>query len=76
MSWHYCEKCKEIVKYCEHYPKYVIRTSSNTQPLKESNKVIKESKCKEINALKKINHNLAVKVVNLEDELARLEGKE
>jgi len=36
MSWHYCEKCKEIVKYCEHDPQYIIRTSDNTQPLKDN----------------------------------------
>lgn len=29
--WHYCEKCKEIVKHCEHDILYVIKTSDHTE---------------------------------------------
>lgn len=32
-DWYYCEKCKEVIKQCEHLPNYKIISSDNTSGL-------------------------------------------
>uniref|UniRef100_A0A6M3Y5S3 Uncharacterized protein n=1 Tax=viral metagenome TaxID=1070528 RepID=A0A6M3Y5S3_9ZZZZ len=31
LDWHYCPKCKEVVKSCEHDPIYTIKSQANTK---------------------------------------------
>lgn len=44
IGWHYCKKCKEAVKSCEHDPSYTILASDNSQRLKRCRKLLSHIK--------------------------------